>query len=255
MTATHPHSHDDDDFLRAGRERPRPEFAQALYRRLGPQPQTQRRLIPMLIKRSLLPQRLGFGLLAVVTALGVFLAASPVARAQLAGVLRVVGGVPFNEVDPQPSAPSNANVPSNVPEQTLSLAEAQASLPFTLAVPAWAPAGYTLQNDVIVYSFNEGALTFARVAWYGDMGQVIDLRAEYPGGATWEIGPDSLEEVTVNGAPAAVLHGMWNADTNEWVRTSAVTLSWQRGDVTYHLSSSNGSTSAQVLIQMAESIP
>ena len=254
MTVTHTVN---DDFLRAGRERPRPEFAAALYRCLAqPQPERkERRAWLMSLSRWLAPQRLALSLAAIVAALGLFLAASPVARAQLAGVLRVVGGVPFNEVEPQPGEAGSGDEASTVPSQTLSLAEAQASLPFALAVPAWTPGGYTLQDEVVVTSFAEGTLTFARVVWYSEMGQVIDLRAEYPGGVTWEVGPDSLEEVTVNGASAAVLHGMWNADTNEWVRSSAITLSWRRGDVTYHLSSSDGSTSAQVLIQMAESIP
>jgi hypothetical protein len=202
------------------------------------------------------PRRVALGLLATLAALSVFLAASPVARAQLAGVLRVVAGVPFNEVGPaddEVSASSGETI--TVPSQTFSLAEAQASLPFALALPAWAPAGYILQDEVVVTYFGDSAPTMARVAWYSDMGQVIDLNAEYPGGATWQVGPDSLEEVTVNGVPAAVLHGMWDADTQAWVRSSAISLIWQRGEVTYHLSSSNGATSAQTLVQMAESIP
>ena len=204
--------------------------------------------------RSLAPQRLALGLLSVFTALALSLvAASPVARAQLAGVLRVVGGVTFNEVDPGPVA-AQAGEPNLIPEQLLPVAEAQASLPFVLAVPAEVPAGYTLQPDVSVTVFPDGP-TFARVLWIGELGQVIDLRVEYPGGATWEVGPASLEETTINGAPAAIVRGMWNADTNEWVRSSAITLSWQRPDATYHLSSSDGSTSAQVLVRIAESIP
>jgi hypothetical protein len=255
MTATEPHPN--DDFLRAGRTRPRPEFTASLYRRLGPASAeplpTHRRFFPMSLSRFLAPKRLALGLLALVAALALTLVASPVARAQLAGVLRTLGGVSFNEVDAHPGAASGA--PVTVPHQTLTIAEAQSSLGFDLSLPAWAPSGYALQNDVTVFSFDNGALTFARLAWYGDMGQVIGLQVESPGSATWQVGPDSLEETTVNGQPAAVLRGMWNADTSEWVRTSAITLSWDRGAVTYHLSSSDGSTSAQTLVQMAESIP
>jgi hypothetical protein len=181
----------------------------------------------MSLSRWLAPQRLALSVLASVAALGLFLAASPVARAQLAGVLRVVGGVPFNEVEPQPGEAGSGGEAGTVSELTLSLAEAQANLPFALALPAWVPSAYALQDEVVVTYFAEGTLTFARVVWYSEMGQVIDLRAEYPGGVTWEVGPDSLEEATVNGAPAAVLRGMWNADTNEWVRSSAITLSWR----------------------------
>lgn len=244
----------DDDFLSAGRARPRPAFAQALYRRISqpPLPKPVGRFTMTTMTRFF-PQRLALGLLAGVAALGLFLAASPVARAQLAGVLRVVGGVTYNEVDPQPG-PAPAGEPGTVPSQTLPLAEAQASLPFALDLPAWAPAGFILQDDVVVESFPNGP-TFARVAWYSDTGRVIDLRVEHPGTATWEVGPDSLEETTVNGAPAAILRGMWNADTGAWERSSAVILSWRHGDATYHLSSSDGSTNPQVLVQMAESIP
>jgi len=251
MTTLQPH---DDDFLRAGQVRPRPAFAQALYRRLSqpPQPQPTARLNMTTLIRFF-PQRLALGLLAVVAALGLFLAASPVARAQLAGVLRVVGGVTYNEVDPQPG-PAPAGEPGTVPHQTLALAEAQASLPFALDLPTWAPAGFILQDAVVVESFPNGP-TFARAAWYSDDGRVISLDVEYPGTATWEVGPDSLEETTVNGAPAAILRGMWNADTGAWERSSAVILSWRHGDATYHLSSSDGSTNPRVLVQMAESIP
>lgn len=251
---TQPH----DDFLRAGRTRPRPEFAETLYRRLVPSTAEplpiKRRLFPMSLTTLFAPRRLALGGLALVAALALALAVSPVARAQLAGLLRVVGGLTYNEVDPNPGAAAGGE-PAIVPHQTLPLTEAQASLGFELAVPAWAPAGYILQDDVTVISFPDSGLTFARVAWYSDMGQVIDLQVEHPGTATWEVGPDSLEEVTVNGAPAAVLRGMWNADTNAWVRGSAISLNWRRGDVTYHLSSSNGATSVAILVQMAESIP
>ena len=246
---TQPH----DDFLRAGRTRPRPEFAETLYRSLAPLP-TERRLIPMSLSTLFAPRRLALGGLALVAALALTLAVSPVARAQLAGLLRVVGGITYNEVDPNPGPAAGAE-PAEVANYTLSLAEAQASLGFELAVPSWAPAGYILQDDVTVVEFPDSGLTFARVAWYSDAGQVIDLQAEYPGTATWEVGPDSLEEITVNGAPAAVLRGMWNADTGEWVHSSAISLNWRRGDVTYHLSSSNGATSVAILVQMAESIP
>ena len=73
----------------------------------------------------------------------------------------------------------------------------------------------------------------------------------------WEVDLDHLTEVQINGQPAGLTGGGWNADTGTWdTSTSEVnnlTLTWMRDNVMYQLMTP-GAT-AEDLIRMAESIP
>ncbi len=64
---------------------------------------------------------------------------------------------------------------------------------------------------------------------------------------------DDVEEVQVNGQPAALVGGSWNADTGLWDGGSDLTLSWMKGDQMYLLRSPGAPV--EDLIRMAESIP
>jgi hypothetical protein len=132
---------------------------------------------------------------------------------------------------------------------TMSRAEAQAALPFTFEVPAWAPDGFVLQDAVEVVQ-SGGAQGYASVslAWLNPDEaalylQVAQVEAEQAGlGAA-----GSTEVITVNGQPAAL------------VRTSRLgverlALTWPRGGLTYTLTADPGAASPDDLRRMAESI-
>jgi hypothetical protein len=71
----------------------------------------------------------------------------------------------------------------------------------------------------------------------------------------WAVDLDHLQEVQVNGQPAGLTQGGWDADTGEWGGAGAgnVTLTWIHGDLMYQLMSPG--VTAEELIRMAESIP
>ena len=76
-------------------------------------------------------------------------------------------------------------------------------------------------------------------------------------GKTWgrTIGPDSTEEVQVNGQPAALVRGIWDYNTKQWDSPEHLSLFWQLHDVTYELQTIETILSVDQLIRIAESIP
>lgn len=68
----------------------------------------------------------------------------------------------------------------------------------------------------------------------------------------WYVDTDQLQEVQVNGQPAGLTGGNWDADSGQWSGDDQ-TLTWMKGDVIYRLSSRALSTVD--LIRVAESIP
>ena len=68
----------------------------------------------------------------------------------------------------------------------------------------------------------------------------------------WLVDIDHLEGVQINGEPAGLTGGSWDADSSKWTGTDA-TLTWKKGDVMYQLSSPGAPV--EDLIHMADSIP
>ena len=67
----------------------------------------------------------------------------------------------------------------------------------------------------------------------------------------WFVDTDHLQEVQINGQPAGLTGGNWNADSGQWTGDDQ-TLTWMKGDVMYRLSSR---LPVEDLIRVAESIP
>lgn len=228
-----------DDFLTRFRKPPRRDFAAALYERIN-RPMNTHRKFPL--------RRFTFAA-AICLALGAALFFSPAARAALEYIVREIGGVTYLEPEVA-STPLPESQVTIVPEETLSLDQAREKLPFEISLPAWAPEGYTMGTSVRISYFNQ--YTPATITWYGSdpVAGPIVLTVGQP--VKWMVDLDHLQEVLINGQPAGVTGGNWNADTGEWSGTD-VTLMWMHGDVMYRLMS-NGA-SVEDLIRMAESIP
>jgi hypothetical protein len=92
------------------------------------------------------------------------------------------------------------------------------------------------------------------ITWYGsdpDVGH-IDLTS-FGQRIDWLVETDDVQEVQVNGQPAALVEGGWDADTGQWNREAARMLNWMKGSEMYQLHSPG--VSVEDLIRMAESIP
>jgi Domain of unknown function (DUF4367) len=233
-----------DDFLTKFQKPPRPQFAASLLERIN-QP----------MNTTTKPSRLRPALpafTAVAAALTLALAVSPSAQAAIGEWIQEIGGVNFVADNGQMSGEEE---PVTVTDSMVSLND-PAALPFAVSLPAWAPDGFVLDTNARITDFGSG-YTPITIAYWG----------EAPGGwpaviylsigqntRSWIVDLEHVEEVQINGQPAALTRGGWNADTGQWnVAEGGLTLTWTRGDLQYQLMASN--VSAETLIQMAESIP
>jgi hypothetical protein len=91
------------------------------------------------------------------------------------------------------------------------------------------------------------------ITYYGSDPAVgnIDLTI-YAQKITWQVETDDVQEVDVNGEPAALVIGGWDVDSG-WNRESARMLNWMKGEEMYQLHSVGAAV--EDLIRMAESIP
>ena len=228
-----------DDFLARFRKAPRPEFAAALYQRINKPMKTQS--LPLNLRRPALV------LAALCAVVALVLAVSPAARAAMQTLIKEIGGVSFTESALSPGSDNATTAPS----ETMSLAEARATVPYTFGVPSWVPDGFELV-EVYVSQF-PGGVTPVTIVWHRTTPELVGVIILFVGQdmADWRVGPGSVEEVQINGQPAGLVRGAYNADTNQWDADSGIALMWTKGDVTYHLSG----VSVEDLIRVAESIP
>lgn len=234
-----------EDRLNRFRKPPRPAFAAALQERLHamktptPQPRRAPRLAPYVLG--------GLGALALALAL------SPAAQAAVQQAIQTIGGMTFITAPVSPSANQPAAAEeevASVPSETLGLEAAQARLPYELRLPAWTPDGYVWDGQVVVEDFGDAVM--AHTTWSGpeNAGLWMDVS---PASTNWVVGEPGAEEVLVNGQPAGLVRGGWNADTNQWDESFGTTLHYQHNGVRYQIHGYN--LSVETLIRVAESIP
>lgn len=239
-----------DDFLYRLREPPRGEFAEALYERIS-QPSPARSSSSLTLKRAAMVLAMLF------LAFGVLLAISPDVRAQVGEVIKRIGVFSFKETDQFPELGKNTIY---LQGQMVSLDQAREMAPYSLKVPTWVPAGFAMDKEVRITKDEEvgGTRIIVRavpvtITWRRGPGVPIGLTQELasdfgPG----QVGPGSLEEVKIHGEPAALVRGVWNAQTQTWSQSSQ-TLFWRREGVDYRLSAPLD-ISTNALVRMAESL-
>ena len=107
---------------------------------------------------------------------------------------------------------------------------ALSSLTDEISLPTWAPEGFTLGSVVQVSYFGE-RLTPAYFTWHGDgtLLGAIGLTVSQP--VDWVVDLDHLEEVDVNGEPAGLTRGNWDADSGQWTSGYHANLEARQCDV------------------------
>lgn len=246
-----------DDFLKAFQRQPREEFAFSLYKRLSRfQGGTERFKRPSFTLRTL-----AIGSVALILVLAGLLTTSPSVRAAIAEILRDIGGMTFVETSQYPGG--NGPV-ETVPVEWMTLEEAQARLPHPIQLPAWLPEG-SVRRDLVEVSTWPNNVTMVQIFW-----EIIDQEENGPAFPTfhllihtytgkndgWIVGQDALEEVSINGQPAALFRGGWDADLQEWnPNIPNITLSWTNGEIVYTLNWPPAEISTDDMFQVAESIP
>jgi hypothetical protein len=258
----------DYDFLLRFREAPSPDFARELYEKIS---QSRGILDARFVSRGdrflLRRVRLGFLVLCIVIA-GLLLA-SPVVRAQVGQLLSrfiKIAGINFviKDFDKSPGGTPVTDV------YRTTLDGAVQMLPDQLMVPTWVPEGFSLSGveldlpkedlEMEMAPFKASiVLTWKRES---DQGQVF-LEVIYPKeddfSGAWLVNPEGqLEEVVVKDQPGVLLReaSWWNFETGEWVESPGLRLFVKLGEnnVLYKFSCPEGTTSAEDLLAMAESL-
>lgn len=233
------------------------ELARQLYNlRQPPSPALQRRVQaipqPEAPPLRVAPRGLIGGVIALLVVALLFI--SPPVRATLDEVQKVMGQiqVTIRSVWPQPTATVMV-----LETKPMSLAEAQAALPFAFAMPSHLPGGLTGSQDEVLVAQSPVALV--KVQWRDPAGGVVQLSAHAAGPANQlsqtVVGPESSEPILLNGQEAVLVRGGWDEDSRTWSHEGRVTtLIWTVNGVQYRLLAYSEVVSLAELIAMAESI-
>lgn len=232
-----------DEFLRAFVERPDPEFAESLYQRIsanrGAWPLKRLVWVPAVLS------------LLIVSAF----ITSPVLRAGALSVIRSIGRVEVEETEFYPGTTGQVFRSETV---HYTLAEAQEIVPFEIKVPTWAPAGFELAPDVaVIAATDRRPVTSVFLTWHNRRRTImltVEQSPDVQPPHRLVAGLGSVEEVVVNGEPAALVRGAWHADEGTYDTTRGVVLVWVTHDLVHSLRSSDARVSAQELVRMAESV-
>lgn len=185
--------------------------------------------------------------------IGVLLSVSPGVRAQVSEWIQQIGGVFVLETNEYPGS----GPVETIPFEQYSFEEIVNELPFEISLPGWIPEEFEIIPTVKVARFNQTAVT-AYIDWKSLSGPILSLMIQHRldgknGGLI--VGEGSVEEYLVNGEPAALVRGGWNADIQEWdFNLKVLTLSWKHDDQTYVLQGIEDNISVEELLKIAESI-
>lgn len=245
-----------DDFLKQFRQKPSKGFAKDLYARISQSPQG----VGAVKARFFAFRPLAIGFIALILVFAATLTFSPSVRAFVTDILREIGGITFIETDQYPSGDGSAGT---VPTELMTLGEAQAQVPYPIQLPAWLPEGSVRLDLVRVTEFPDFDWALVTIEWEiiepGTIGSGLPTFRlaiwPYFGESRRIVGVDAIEEVSINGLPAALFKGGWDLDLHEWNSDIPVfTLTWRKGGEVYNLDWPS-QLSLDDLIRVAESIP
>lgn len=197
---------------------------------------------------------------------------------------------PMLHVASPTESPREINAPVSVASfrpESMSLAEVQSRMPFSVALPAWVPDGFTFVDEVqailpqaqeVTFHDSEGkpiskhaisSPTSVHLRWQREdekgfslsMNEISLPPADYPVFPI-PVPPNSVREVSVSDMPAALIiamHGI-KVEHGDWANATPVIddsmeLRWALGDVQYSLRDATGDISADDFLRIANSIP
>jgi len=196
--------------------------------------------------------------LAVIFVFGMLMTFSSTVRAGVINLIEEIGGLQFEVTINYPGSPEE-DVTIIEPEY-LSLEEARSRFPSPIRLPTHVSQGFERLAEVQYYIWSDDTSTLT-VIWEkreGDtlVGMISLDIAPCPSSSTscgMIVGEGALEEITLNGKPAAVIRGAWNYDTKEYDLSLDTAIQWRYDENTVYRISSHA-ISLDELIKMAESI-
>ena len=236
-----------EDYLKGFKKSPDSQMLEKIHGRLQRRERSQR--FKQYITRSVLALTLAFGML---------LAISPTVRAQVLYYWEKIGGVTIRIYN---DLPAGAYIMKA--DDYWTLEEAQTRFASPISLPSYVPQGYERTPTVQHILHVNGYVDLVTVTWKNEY-ETIDLTIqhcfpdlEFDGikGANCGAGviKQSIEEITLNGSPAALVYDSMTSETRNPVGLS---IFWLYNENTvYALGVSGKYLSREELIKMAESIP
>lgn len=213
-----------------------------------------KRRLPMSAPRMSLWKGLAWTVATVLLAFALVMLIFPSARAAVLEAILRISGITFVETE---RIETGDEVTWS--EQIMSLAEAQATLPFAFKVPTWAPEGYVLNENEVAVARPYAEVTIVRMKWENaGTGPAIYLQVMHATAEGWEVrrlvGNGAVETVLVNGQEVALVRGGWDHDTGQYMSEVSQALEWREGDVYYSLAA-QAQVAVEDLVHMVESMP
>jgi hypothetical protein len=237
-----------EDFIKQFRKPPDVEILEKIHARLQRRERSQK--IKQYLTRSILALILAFGML---------LTFSPTVRAQVLYYWEKIAGVTFRVYNDLPAHAYPLKV-----EDYWTLEEAQTRFASPISLPAYVPQGY--ERTPTVQRILDGYVDLVTVTWKNDH-ETIDLTIQhcFPDlevdgikGSNCGAGviEKSIEEITLNGKPAALVYSSRMSDTRRSNLSAGLSIFWIYNENTvYSLIFLDQDLSREELIKMAESIP
>lgn len=243
----------DDKFLTQFQKDPDRDFADGLWAQLG---MIVPRFEPVVRRNRPFRLALTLTIFATLFALGF----SPAVRAQIEDVLRQIGGIGFQETAVYPGADVDEDEIDIIESELVRgknevlIEEARARLALDFNVPDTLPEQFTMAKEVLYSDVGDAS---ARFRWRDSKSidsLFLDVRIANPE-ITWIVGPNSTEEVLINGRSAALISGNWDADSQEWDSDEGTkVLRWEQNGIEYSLMIYSEILTDEELIAIAESI-
>lgn len=196
-----------------------------------------------------------FSALTLILAFGMLMTFSSAVRAEVLQVMEEVAGLQFDVTTSYPGGDDeHVNI---VPSEYLTLEEAYSRFPSPVVLPTYIPQGYERRDDLMLTPFPDTPMLM--ITWMDVAGSAFNLDIMHCSiglencGLTVREG--ALEETTLNGTPAVVIHGAWNSDSRQYNTSVTTAIRWKYDENTiYAISTWNPSMSLQELRRIAESI-
>lgn len=245
-----------DEFLTPYQPDVRPAFERTLRNKLHAVDAQRRRR-----------RQASIAVIVVMALLGATLGLPPV-RAQVQGWLREIGGIMFVETTDPPAdwdaliaafTEDGVAPPEPGPSPVVSLSEALARYPeFAVFLPTWTPEGFVNNDRVpispdqyIVLTWLPANIDLTNETLY----PWITLRIGHPFTLPLATQPDAVQEVSVNGIPAAMWEQVFVEDRQQDPEGRTYSLEWLQNGLQYGISWREPGLTWEDILRFAESIP
>lgn len=254
-----------DKFLYKIRPPMREAFSKNLYQRLSRlefdnlDQQKEGKGMKNLNKRNLTWR---YALLTFLVVAALTLTISEPVRAKALELIQTIAGINVEEQSESPLKDIEEENVETYTIPTLALSKALENSPFQFGLPTWVPEGYVLDENVA------NAESWISLVWNNSNLSEIQMLVEREyNGYSIPAGENSSEEIKINGTPALLVRGFWNAQ-DQWDPTLGIVIGWEKDGhfyrLTYYERESSHNTIKPIegdmdaiineLIRMAESI-